>query len=445
MDSVDYNPVVEMIDFPITLEDKIKESGNHLISYLEYKNKEFIRHIYACRTTKKKGFECMEIFREYESGEQYGKNFYYISYGVGAGLHIIWKKTQSFVYGNYERIEKFQEYNDNHWNIGMFNVHQLTTFEDIVVHDLSLRYCKWNKNVDALNYIKQYKKHPIVEMLMKLELYHLVFNEKCILFMEDNKSFCKWLYKNKDSIKNDKIAFQSLKVAFSKGYDVSAYNSKIIDKRTKGRECSNLIGKKLYKIFKGSKYIDKALKYIPKVGQYNYQDYLEACKYFKLDLNDTKVLFPNDFMHWHDYYINQMKISINKEIDKSILKQTKKYKFLLIDLEKLTLMFPTSTQDFIDEGEALHHCVGRMGYNKKMANGESLIIFVRKKEKPNIPFITMEYDQKLKEIKQLYTDHDNTPEEEYKNIMYNQWLPMVRKLSKGGRNNEKQRCVRNII
>lgn len=427
MDLVDYNPILEFIDYEVTLEDKIRDSGTHLSSYLEYdeRKKEFIKHIYASRTTVKNGFECMEIFREYESGKKLGKNFYYNSFGMGAGIHIIWKKTTTSWYETFEKESDFKVCNEN-INSEMFHPIQLTTFEDIVVHDLSLRYCKWNKNVDALNYIKQYKKHPIVEMLMKLELYHLVFNEKCISLMEENKSFCKWIFKNKEYIKNEKISFQSLKIAFNKGYDVSTYNAKVIDKRNKGRELSIILGKDLYKFFKGTPFIDKAVKYVKRVGQHNYRDYLEACKYFKLDFNDTKVLFPNNFKHWHDYYINQMETDKSKDIDCKILKQTKKYKFLLLNLEYLTFVFPTKTQDFIDEGEALHHCVGRMGYNKKMANGESLIIFIRKKEAPDTPFITMEYNPKSKKINQLYGDHDKQPDKEIQKIIYNQWLPTIK-------------------
>ena len=45
-------------------------------------------------------------------------------------------------------------------------------------------------------------------------------------------------------------------------------------------------------------------------------------------------------------------------------------------IHEIKMLFPKCTLDFINEGEALNHCVGRMGYNKKMANGESLIIFI---------------------------------------------------------------------
>lgn len=430
MEPLDYNPTLEFVDYPVTLEDKIRKSGFYLSSYLEYdeRKKEFVRHVYASRYTVKNGFECMEVFREYESGLKIGKNFYHCSYGGGAGLHIVWRNTNSYYYGKHERTNEFEECNE-HINVGMFHPIQITTFEDIVVHDLNLRYCKWNKNVDALNYIKQYKKYPIVEMLMSLELYHLVFNEKCILFMMSNKSFCRWLFKNKDGIKTNQISFPTLKTAFKNGKDVVQYNSDIIQKRVAAKRISDNLGKDLYRIVKNvCRDFEKLEKYASKVGKENYRDYLEACEYLKLNLADTKVLYPKKFKYWHDFYINQMNANKNNRIDRKISKQAQRYKYILLDLEELILMFPTKTQDFIDEGKSLHHCVGRMSYNEKMANGESLIIFIRKKVEPSKPYVTMEFDPKKNYIKQIYGDHDKPPSTEVKNEIYNNWLPMVKQL-----------------
>ena len=98
------------------------------------------------------------------------------------------------------------------------------------------------------------------------------------------------------------------------------------------------------------------------------------------------------------------------------------------EVKDLKLILATSSQELINEGEALHHCVGRMNYNKKMAKGESLILFVRKKEDMATPFVTMEYDPNQKKILQLYGERDSVPEENIKNIIYDSWLPKVKRL-----------------
>ena len=434
LDSVDYNPVLENVDHPIYLEDKIKEVNNRcrFVSYLEYDNKikEFIRHVYAFRTTKEKGFECMEVFREYESGKKLSKNIYYVDYGCGRGMHVIWKTKKSYYYGTYEKVKNFKD--DEFYNIGMFSSkYEVTTFEEIISYDPSLKYSKWNNNVDSLCFIRQYRKYPIIEMLMSLELYHLVFNEKCVKFMQENKSFCKWIFANQKFIRECRVAFNTLCIAYKRNLMIDDYYYDIEEKKEIGKQLSLKLGKNLYqKVKKLDCDLNKVYDYSQKVGVYNYFDYLTACTYFKLNLNDTKVLFPHNFTYWHDYYINQMQISKNADIDKKISKVAKKYSYLLQDVNDLTLLFPKCTNDFIDEGKALNHCVGKMSYNTKMAEGKSLIIFIRHIDTPEKSFITMEYDPKTKKILQLYGENDRAPAEEVRKIIYETWLPTTIKLIK---------------
>ena len=71
----------------------------------------------------------------------------------------------------------------------------------------------------------------------------------------------------------------------------------------------------------------------------------------------------------------------------------------------------------------MHHCVGSMGYDKKMVDEESLIFFVRDKNKPDIPLVTIEYSLLTKRILQCYADHNSKPSNEISNYINKQWLP----------------------
>ena len=62
-------------------------------------------------------------------------------------------------------------------------------------------------------------------------------------------------------------------------------------------------------------------------------------------------------------------------------------KFLYED-EKFTMVFPKTVQDFVTEGDTLHHCVGWNGYDDLVANGECVIAFIRKKTNPEKAFYT---------------------------------------------------------
>lgn len=47
---------------------------------------------------------------------------------------------------------------------------------------------------------------------------------------------------------------------------------------------------------------------------------------------------------------------------------------------------------------------------KKMAAGSSWILFLRKKEAPDIPYYTIEIDMETDEILQWYSEYDRKPE-----------------------------------
>ena len=66
--------------------------------------------------------------------------------------------------------------------------------------------------------------------------------------------------------------------------------------------------------------------------------------------------------------------------------------------EHYAIFIAKSPVELVKEGSALDHCVGRNGYDKKMAKEETLIFFVRKLEELDKPFVTLEYSLKTKQI-----------------------------------------------
>ena len=53
-----------------------------------------------------------------------------------------------------------------------------------------------------------------------------------------------------------------------------------------------------------------------------------------------------------------------------------------------TIVFPESVNDFIDEGNQQHNCVG--GYYARVIDGKSIVFFIRDKETPGKSFVTAE-------------------------------------------------------
>ena len=89
-----------------------------------------------------------------------------------------------------------------------------------------------------------------------------------------------------------------------------------------------------------------------------------------------------------------------------------------------------SPADLIREGELMHHCVGRMNYDIRFAQEESLIFFVRMKEQPDKPLVTLEYSLKTHRVLQCYATHNTKPDENVLHYVNKIWLPYANKTLK---------------
>ena len=102
-----------------------------------------------------------------------------------------------------------------------------------------------------------------------------------------------------------------------------------------------------------------------------------------------------------------------------------------IQLEKqdkdFAIIIAKSPKDLKLEGQALDHCVGRMGYDKKMVDGNSLIFFVRQTNNLDTPLVTVEYSPKQHKVLQCYGYHDTKPKQDILDFVDNKWLPYANK------------------
>lgn len=120
-----------------------------------------------------------------------------------------------------------------------------------------------------------------------------------------------------------------------------------------------------------------------------WKDYLDTAGRLGYDLEDKQVYMPKDLPAAHDTAVstlNRMKADIEeKEMRKLTEKLTKQYSFEYGDM---MIVVPRSMQEIISEGKALSHCVG--GYAERHAKGQTIILFLRKKSAPLLPWFTIE-------------------------------------------------------
>lgn len=74
----------------------------------------------------------------------------------------------------------------------------------------------------------------------------------------------------------------------------------------------------------------------------------------------------------------------------------------------LAVVLPMNVKQLIDEGNAMHNCIGGMGYDKRICDGKSLIVFLYKDGKP---FVDIEIDRERWTVRQCYAKCNTNTEE----------------------------------
>ena len=284
------------------------------------------------------------------------------------------------------------------------------------------------KGVDVLKYIRFYEKYPQIEYLMKAGLDGYAFSKQILQETGKNKRFAKWLMKNRAELIKDEYYVDVIMRSFRTGKplaDVQAYRKY----RMKLSKETTL--KELRTLFKND--LEKFVLYLRKqeTNPYSYQDYLHACRYLGLDMDEEKNRYPHDFKRWHDIRIDEYrsaKALKDAEERKALYEKFSAVasKYLGLEYDKKSVYIAIIAQkpsDLTREGELLHHCVGRMGYDQKFAREESLIFFIRTREQPDIPLVTVEYSLKNKKVLQCYGDHDSKPDDCVMEFVNKKWLP----------------------
>ena len=68
-----------------------------------------------------------------------------------------------------------------------------------------------------------------------------------------------------------------------------------------------------------------------------------------------------------------------------------------------------------------------MNYDRRFIREESLIFFVRSRQDPETPFITLEYSLKNRKVLQCYGEYDHIPSEDVLHYVNKVWLPHANK------------------
>ena len=280
-----------------------------------------------------------------------------------------------------------------------------------------------------LKYLRLYEQYPQTELLIKLGLSEIATSIQILRKCSKDKNFCRFIYNNRDYLKEHRYYISSIIKAYNQNKTIKEMF--ILDNfKFTYRHKDNF---RELKAFLDKDELPTFVEYITKqnIDAYTYTDYLRACLALELDMKKPKNRYPKNFHRWHDIRIDEYHSKLaeinqkeKEKLYKAFTQVADKYQILQRQLKDafLTLIAKTPAE-LITEGETLHHCVGKMGYDQKFARGETLIFFIRTKANPERPFVTLEYSPSTKKILQCYGDYDSKPSDEVLSYVNNTWLP----------------------
>ncbi|MDE6274941.1 MAG: PcfJ domain-containing protein [Clostridia bacterium] len=286
------------------------------------------------------------------------------------------------------------------------------------------------KYTNILKYLKCYEVYPQAELLVKFGLSKYATSRQILRATSKDKNFGKWLIRNSKEISTHDYYVSTLLKAYKtrKPFEIVQQIENVV-KNFKTQNTPKCIRA----LFKTDKEILTFLEYIKKQETHlsSYADYLQACNYLGLDMSQNKNRFPHDFKRWHDIRIDEYRTAKalkdeqeRKELYIKFASIAEKYLPLQRDKnDTYVVVIARSPADLIREGETLHHCVGSMNYDQRMIREESLIFFIRDKNSPDVPFVTVEYSLKQHKVLQCYGDRDSKPNEQVLNFVNKKWLP----------------------
>lgn len=144
----------------------------------------------------------------------------------------------------------------------------------------------------------------------------------------------------------------------------------------------------------------KIRKYSGKVAGYNgrcstgdiigdWCDYLHNADLLGYDLSKNATLFPKDLKKAHDKAMKLVKVKKDSVVDAKLRNLCKELSSLygFRDSDYI-VRAPSCLKDLLIEGERQQNCVA--GYAPRVARQETVVLFIRKADAPDEPFVTVE-------------------------------------------------------
>lgn len=252
---------------------------------------------------------------------------------------------------------------------------------------LGIPYCGYDSpnykyKMPFFQYVELYKKYPKIELLAKAGWGDLISGARYFNF--NGKSF--------------EQIFKIPKYWKDHLHEISVSDILLIRKHKMASmvELEVIKDAKYYHREYIIKYMNK--KMIDYIDNYNkctgfpfmeYNDYLRMAERLGYQLERLNVLCPEDgVIKAHDKILEKYEMVKDEIFVKGIVKTAEKLMKYKFENKELIIFPAASNEDLIKESEELEHCVRT--YAEDVSSGKTGIMFIRKKEEQDKPFVTLE-------------------------------------------------------
>lgn len=398
---------------------------NHFYSYLTKNDGELVKVTVAVKV-KKGVWYCKQVaVHGVHSDKCFVKDMYYTNIG---GYSVGWHAEGLTSY------KPWYEYSEWGWTVdNLYDPYApIINREYILEHFPEYKFSAIDRytGIDVFKYLRLYEQYPQIEYLTKLGLHNLAMSKQILKLCGKDKRFRKWLAQNRSTLNKSYLYIPVVLQAYKKNRNVLELQAYYKAKLSMDKDQTLA---PLRDVFKREQ--EKLYHYLSKqnANTHSYLDYWNACNYLGLNMTDEKNRYPHDFKRWHDIRIDEYHTMLARDDEQ---KRKDFYeKFAAVAEKYLGLQYNSkadyvaiialSPSDLVREGQILEHCVGRMNYDQKFVREESLIFFIRTKDAPNTPLVTVEYSPSRKKILQCYGKNDSTPNDNILEFVNKKWLPFA--------------------
>lgn len=234
--------------------------------------------------------------------------------------------------------------------------------------------------------------------------YYMYYDDRCYPINNKKTSLVEMLKLNKKTfaLLKETQSYAELKF-LQKHPDINAENYKLVGCDSTQYEKFEGLAKEIGVTF------TKIHNYVSKMNAWEYDHYLRTLRFLQYDLTDTYYSMPKDFKkadarltaEYDAEMDRRRKIAEEEQRKKEAAKDVliKKISDALHEMPNLAEYFngskgllvyvPESQAELRAEGNVLHNCLST--YGDRMAQGKTIIFYIRQLSNPTAPFVAMEY------------------------------------------------------